>query len=118
MNKILRSRKQLNLHYLFGRVLTGKYQNPDETHEGARLNRFKGFMGRYRNSQSDACVKRYAEIADMVSSEHDYAPGWVEGVGGRPGSLDANGAILGDLRCVGLSDCNCTAEQRWSGVPL
>lgn len=82
---MLQSRKQLNLHYLFGRVLTGKYQNPDETHEDARLNRFKGFMGRYRNSQSDACVKRYAEIADMVSSGHDCAPGRVEGVVGNQG---------------------------------
>lgn len=55
------------LDYFFGRVLTGKYQNPEENNENARLNRYKGFMGRYRNSQSDACVKRYAEIADMVS---------------------------------------------------
>lgn len=48
------------------RVLSGKYLNPEHPVPNARLNRFEGFMGRYRNEECVEACTQYAQIADMV----------------------------------------------------
>mmetsp|Transcript_16481 Transcript_16481/g.25741 ORF Transcript_16481/g.25741 Transcript_16481/m.25741 type:complete len:402 (-) Transcript_16481:239-1444(-) len=51
---------------LSGGVLTGKYANPDNLPEKARLKMFPGFMERYLGSQNEAAVAEYGEIAKEV----------------------------------------------------
>ncbi|KAG5187917.1 NADP-dependent oxidoreductase domain-containing protein [Tribonema minus] len=51
---------------LAGGVLTGKYQDSDSDNSKSRLNHFKGYMARYRNSMSEAAVKAYVEVAAEV----------------------------------------------------
>lgn len=48
------------------RVLSGKYQDPENMPKDGRLNLFKGFMNRYRNSESDQAVTEYVKVAAMV----------------------------------------------------
>ena len=48
---------------LAGGVLSGKYL-ASEVPAGARLNLFPGYMGRYRNSASEAATRDYAAIAE------------------------------------------------------
>eukprot|EP00611_Tribonema_gayanum_P026740 TRINITY_DN643_c2_g1_i4.p1 TRINITY_DN643_c2_g1~~TRINITY_DN643_c2_g1_i4.p1 ORF type:complete len:419 (-),score=75.55 TRINITY_DN643_c2_g1_i4:183-1439(-) len=48
---------------LAGGVLTGKYQDPNYDDSKSRLSFFKGYMGRYRNSFSEAAVKEYMQVA-------------------------------------------------------
>lgn len=69
---------------LAGGVLTGKYQNPESMPADGRLNLFKGFMGRYRNSESERAVKKYMAIAEefgvtpgMLALKYVYSRGWV-----------------------------------------
>lgn len=47
---------------LAGGVLSGKYLD-SAVPEGARLNLFKGYMQRYRNSDSEAATKEYVALA-------------------------------------------------------
>jgi aryl-alcohol dehydrogenase-like predicted oxidoreductase len=47
---------------LAGGVLSGKFLTP-EAPDGARLNLFPGYMGRYRNSDSEAATREYAALA-------------------------------------------------------
>ena len=62
---------------LSGGVLTGKYANPDKVDENARLNLFKGFMGRYLGSQNEAAVKAYCDIASEAGlTPAQLALGW------------------------------------------
>lgn len=51
---------------LAGGVLTGKYQDPSFDASKARLSLFQGYMGRYRNSLSEAAVKDYCKVAEQV----------------------------------------------------
>ena len=52
---------------LAGGILTGKYADPENVPEGARLNLFPGFMSRYRGSQTEAAASAYAKIAKEAS---------------------------------------------------
>jgi len=54
---------------LAGGVLSGKYLE-GETPAGARLNLFPGYMGRYRNSASEAATREYVALA----AKHDLTP--------------------------------------------
>lgn len=48
---------------LAGGILTGKYGNPDDLPEKARLMLFPGFMERYLGSQNEAAATAYCNIA-------------------------------------------------------
>ncbi|CAE8630676.1 unnamed protein product, partial [Polarella glacialis] len=54
---------------LAGGVLSGKYLH-DDVEPGARLNLFKGYMERYRNSDSEAATREYAALAER----HNMTP--------------------------------------------
>ncbi|CAN0532673.1 unnamed protein product, partial [Laminaria digitata] len=45
-------------------VLTGKYLNSEHPVPNARLDKFEGFMGRYRNEESVEACTQYAQIAE------------------------------------------------------
>lgn len=49
------------------RVLSGKYMDPAEIPANSRMELFKGFMARYRNSDCNEAVRQYAKAADDVS---------------------------------------------------
>lgn len=51
------------------RVLAGKYLDPQAIPENSRMERFKGFMSRYRNSDCNEAVGQYAKVAEEVSEE-------------------------------------------------
>ncbi|KAM3576216.1 hypothetical protein VYU27_001924 [Nannochloropsis oceanica] len=62
---------------LAGGVLSGKYMFKGRASE-ARLNRFPGYMARYRTLQSQDCVFEYKEIASRYGlSMGQLALGWV-----------------------------------------
>jgi len=62
---------------LAGGILTGKYADPDNVPESARLNLFPGFMSRYRGSQTEAAAAAYAEVAKEAGmSPTELALAW------------------------------------------
>lgn len=74
-------------------MLTGKYLNPEQPVPNARLNKFDGFMGRYRNEESVEACTQYAQIAEMVRDAWLY--------GGR--RRRAGGRGRARLACAGSS---------------
>ena len=50
-----------------GRVLSGKYLDPDFPVPEARLNKFPGFYARYRTPECIECTAKFAKIAAEVS---------------------------------------------------
>ncbi|KAI2493559.1 Aldo/keto reductase-like protein [Fragilaria crotonensis] len=51
---------------LAGGSLSGKYRNPDQLPEKARLKLFPGFMDRYLGSLNEAAVNAYAALAEDI----------------------------------------------------
>ena len=64
---------------LAGGTLSGKYQGEGDGPPGARLNRYDGFMARYRNDGAAQAIDRYCELAaELALSPAQLALAWLK----------------------------------------